>query len=327
MKSKSVFKEYDNIIFTVNYYTELLGVLSILSENQLAIKEAGIERKNSEYRDDVLDYFGEYKYNPVTLMLELFSEQYYFNYDAPVSLFLHLEHKNTINRKSLCEDRKLIDKQKFNDFIKSIEEFAEVSNYNDFYRKHKTTYLKVIDNFIDDYKHYDPLTFLLTFLDIKTANKYIVNFMLGITNGNYGVNIKNNIYANLRPYRKSRYNDFPDFSYSPIYYTTLILHEFAHAFINPLIKGFNQIINNINISKYDEILERFDYGDNLTVYIAETVIRAIECLYVKQQFPTEHEAYIQDNVKEGFILIREVENILISKNKDSRLNEIINVFL
>lgn len=100
----------------------------------------------------------------------------------------------------------------------------------------------------------------------------------------------------------------------------MILHEFTHAFINPLIKKFERIINKIDINK-------FAYGDSLSVYIAETVIRAIECIYVKQQFPTEHEAYIQDNVKEGFILIRGVENILISKNKDSRLNEIINVFL
>ena len=137
--------------------------------------------------------------------------------------------------------------------------------------------------------------------------------MCGVTSANYGVKVKNKIYANIRPYKQGRIPDQPCFSYEPIYYTTLVLHEFAHSFINDWVEKSCQNIL-VDIKKYKKILSGFAYGENIDVYISETIIRAIECLYVLNEFSDRYESYITEYENEGFILIRKVVEKIKSFN-------------
>ena len=85
---ESVCVKYDSLVFEVNYYTELLGVLGILSDDQDAICDAGAEWGNSIYRNQVLEFFSKFKNHKAVKWLEILSNQYNFNYDAPVNLVL-----------------------------------------------------------------------------------------------------------------------------------------------------------------------------------------------------------------------------------------------
>lgn len=320
MKPKSVELKEKEVVYTINYYTELYGVISVLSENQKAIKNAGAERANEKYREEILNYFNVFKNHEVCKMLESFSTDSNFNYDAAVTMFLQLAN-GKLDRKLLCKDRGLITKKEFNNLIKKINYFEKSSNFKYFYTKSTKDYVKFLNNFVTDTKKYDPIKYLLNFLNLKNRKKLYINLMCSVASGNYCSMVGNKVYLNVQPYLKSRFNGYPDFSYEPIYYTTLILHEYAHLFINRLVEKQKGLIKNIDIADYEEILQNAEFGDNLEIYISETIIRAIECLYVKDVFPDKFDEHLTGYYKEGFVKIFKVVHLLeVYKNHKGDLN-------
>ncbi len=300
------------ITFCVDYYVELLGVLFILCDDQEAIQEAGCVRCNEQYVEEVRKYFKNTGYEKLTSTLALFSDKYYFNYDAPVALMLMLSGGYPIDKEALFKEREVIPDCLFDAFIRDLLIFEKASNFNAFYTQHFPMYETIIRHFIEDYDNYNSHDYLLSYLKIQPDCQFCINFMLGITNGNFGVSVGNQIYANIMPYRKSRYAPLPDYSYEPIYYSTLILHEFAHSFINPLTASYADRINKIDIAKYAQQLDEFCYGDSLETLINETIIRALECMYVREYFEKWYEPYIQEYEEEGYLKIRDTIDCLDS---------------
>ena len=144
--------------------------------------------------------------------------------------------------------------------------------------------------------------------------KFKINLMHSITNANYGLLLGDNITINIRPYYKTRNIGHPDFSYSKIYWTTLIVHEFAHGFVNPLVKKYRDVIKKVNITPYDEILKKLCYGDDLETFINENIIRALECLYVKESFNDYYNEYLNDNIEDGYEMIPEIIEFIKNTN-------------
>lgn len=306
-------KKY-NITFEVNYYTELLGVIGVLSDNQDAICDAGVIRCNEWYHQEILNYFSQFKDHKIIKLLEIFSDEYNFNYDAPVELVLRLSNNLTINKDELCRARKYIEDNLFNEFINQIKDFDYVSNFKEFYNSHQQYYLNNINTFIQDYEVYKPLDWLLNKLGLNEDMKFRINLVHSITNGNYGLLLDDTITINIRPYYKTRNTSHPDFSYSKIYWTTLVVHEFAHGFVNPLVKKYRNDIEKIDIIPYQEKLKELCYGEDLETFINENIIRSIECLYVKEYFKDFYDEYLNDNLEEGYDNIPEITEALKESN-------------
>lgn len=142
--------------------------------------------------------------------------------------------------------------------------------------------------------------------------------MHSITNANYGLLLDDNITINIRPYYKTRKISHPDFSYFKIYWTTLIVHEFAHGFVNPLVKKYRGVRAEINITPYKEILKELCYGDDLETFINENIILTLECLYVKQNFNDFYDEYLNDNLEDGYEKIPEIIELI----KDTKYQNI-----
>lgn len=169
----------------------------------------------------------------------------------------------------------------------------------------------------------------MEYLVIAIEKRYHVNLMLGIKNSNYGVTVGEDLYANCCPNGKSRFMPMPDFSYSPIYWTTLIVHEFAHSFVNPISARNIERIAEISPVFYRDTLRKMMYGDSMETYINETIVRAIECLYVCRYFADQHDGYVKDYVDEGFCKIGEVEDLLAGMSGSSleaEFEKILSVF-
>ncbi len=314
------------INFCVDYYVELLGVISILCEDQEAIFEAGEIRCNEKYVNEVKEYFRNTDYKRITKTLEMLSDEYLFNCDAPVWVMLKLSNNSEItkiDKDELFRDRKEIPDEVFDDFINEIKTFEIESNFKEFYNAHLDIYGKIINNYLRDYEKYEALEFLLGFLNEEPTNEYYINFMLGITNGNYGATIDNKVYSNNRPYYKTRYNDLPDYSFDDIYSSTLIAHEFAHSFINVLVAKYREEIRKIDIKKYEKELKELCYGDSIETLIDEHIIRAIECLYVKTKFSKVYDKYVEYNIEDGYTKLEEVIEVISSK---FNMHEIIELF-
>ncbi len=300
----------NGLTFCVDYYVELLGVLCILCENQEAIHDAGSPVCNDEYVREVKDFFKDADSVKLTNALEVFSKQYYFNYDAPVHLMLMLSNNQPIDKEALFREREIIPDELFDQFIQDLLMFEKASDFAAFYTQHLPMYETIIDRFIGDYAQYNSHQYLLSLLNAAPEFDYYINFMVGITNANYGATIGNKVYCNICPYHKTRYGEMPDYSYSPIYYSTLVLHEFAHSFINRSVAEYRDEIALIGIEPYEQVLEDCYYGDSIETLINETIIRAIECLYVREKFAQYYSQYVQDYTEEGYAKIEEVIEIL-----------------
>lgn len=310
----------NKVNYMVNYYTELLGVMYVICDDGAAIKQGGDERGNSNYRNEIISCFSEFSNHNAIKTLKKLAKEYYFNYDAPVLLSLMLS-ENKLCRRTLCKQRKLIERSLFKNFINEIYDFEKQTNFIEFYFNHKDLYLKYINEFINDMEKFDPVGFLYKTLNIRSRKTLNIDLMCAVTNANYGVMVKNKLYANIRPYKYSRIEGEPCFSYEAIYYTTLILHEFAHSFINDVVFESLETIN-VDKNKYLDILKNFDYGENIGVFIAETVIRAIECLYVKHVFENDFEEYVSAYINDGFNKIEKVIDVIDTfvQNYDSKKN-------
>ena len=326
---KSVSVEKNGIIFEVNYYTELLGVIGILSDKQDYICKAGTQRNNAWYHNEVTWCFNQYRSHKIIGLLETFSEEYNFNYDAPVELVLRIGEGQSINGGALCFGRKYIEDEIFEEFVEAFEDFEYKTNFENFYTEHREYYIKSINAFIEDYDKYSPLSWLINeFADLLPL-KHHINLMHSVVNSNYGILLDDRIVVNIRPYFETRNQDHPDFSYNNIYWTTLIVHEFSHGFVNPIVLRANDFIKDINIEPYSKILDSMCYGNNMTTYIYETVIRAIECLYVKRFFEDQFFSFQDEYYNDGFIKIRKITDIIESSgiaNIENYIVDIINVF-
>lgn len=159
MMKKSVEIYHRGMIFSVEYATELLGVISILCENQDAICDAGAEWGNSEYRNEVLAHFDAWKGCEVTKILETLSDDYNFNFDAPVDLFLQRKHGFEPNLEVLCRHRKSIPPELFSHFLDLVDRSEIQSGFSEFYEAHRTYYEVTLRRFIEDYDAFQPLDF------------------------------------------------------------------------------------------------------------------------------------------------------------------------
>lgn len=312
---------YKNINYMVNYWTELLGVMFIICDNQEDIKMAGAEYGNARYRDEIIRNFLPFSNHPAISMLKKLSLEYFFIYDAPVTLFLMIS-ENKISLKKLCKWRRPIEKPLFDNFLNAIKDFEKVSGFEKFYSSHSKFYSKCIHEFISDLNKFSPIVFLYKTLNTKSTKTLNINLMCGITSANYGIFVNNKLFANIRPYKFSRGHNLPCFSYEPIYFTTLILHEFAHPYINPLVEKSVKKYKPSS-AKYTKYLKNFDYGDNMFVYISETIIRAIECLYVYSNFNDNYEDYVNTYIDEGFVMINQVVKILQNNSPTKSLKKLV----
>lgn len=307
---QSVELRENNLTFSVEYATELLGCAYILCPDQEAVCEAGLPRCNEEYRNRILTDFRPWQGSRLTQLLELFSDEYNFNYDAPVSLVLHMKHGIPVDREALFFQRKPIPEPLFDEFLAELARFERESGFAAFYKSRAAYYRGLLEHFIVDYRRHDPLAYLTGLLPVPPEKQFHINLMAGITNGNYGVTAGNHLYADLDPNGRTRYGDMPDYSYGLIYWTTLVVHEFAHAFINPLTASYREAIARKELAPYAKLLRELEYGDSLETYINETIIRAIECRYVAAFFPDRHDALLGEYVDEGYDKISQVEGLL-----------------
>lgn len=298
MNKEIVIRE-KNINFSVNPFLECLGVAFILAEFNL-----NKPRTNKKYIQFIKNSFSTYKSHRFVEKIKTLLEKPSFKYDAPVEMALNM-WRNKEPSKQLLERAGLTKKDYKILFIDMIN-FIETSNFYKFFIENQSYYAKNLCQYIIDINQYSPQTYLFNFLGLHSNNLNIV-LMFGISTANYGIKINKNLYCCIRPYKESRFGNGIDFCYDLPYMTTLILHEFAHSFINPITENYREEIENIDKKHFELALQNNPYGEHAETVVNETIIRAIECLYVKEHFIESYQEIKQDYINDGFIYIPQLE--------------------
>ena len=97
---KSFYKEKDGIIYEVDYRTELLSIILILSDDYKKIVGNKMVPLNNKFiYDDIYNKFSKYKnHKTIKLFNEIIKKHPYFNYDAPVTMILQLDENLKCNK-------------------------------------------------------------------------------------------------------------------------------------------------------------------------------------------------------------------------------------
>ncbi len=297
-----VFK-FKNQNIIVSPAVECLGVIFVLGDFKL-----NIIRCNEQYRNIIKEFFVDFKQYKI---IEICNNFFDGRYDAPVELFIHLQNgimpsKPLLQRLNMSlEDYELL--------VTELKKFILESNFNEFFEKNKAYYKISINRYVDRIKEFSPDEYLFEFLGLKSDNLNIL-CMFGVTTSNYGINVNNKLYCCIRPYFKSNFTNDLDFAYDLVYSSTLILHEYAHSFINPLTDKHLKN-EDINYKKCKPALDKNPYGTHLKTVVNETIIRALECLYVKKNFTNGYEELKQDYINDGFVCIDETIKSLENYDK------------
>jgi hypothetical protein len=305
----SIKKNINNIIIEVNYKTELLGIIMLIS-NYYEKFPWLFKSFNKNYTDIIRKKFLKYKDEKVLKDFEYFVNKYHFCYDGPLSLFLQLDNNYKCNKFNdyILKERINNDKQIYS-FVNGINDFAKKINFEEYYNNNKEKYSLYINSIYNLLKNSNIADFILDYYGYGKDKKFYVNLIPFTTDGCYGVTINDDIYCSLSVREKYIYdnnlyniiNDDKDF-------ILIILHEFSHGYINELTNKYNLINNEMNI--FDSIkkdMSKMAYSDNKTI-LNEHIIRAIVARFIAINYKDNklYEEERQRNLNMGFVYFDEI---------------------
>lgn len=322
---KIIKKVDSSISYEVNPYTELFGIISIIADNSELYREAGDEYFNQNYRNEILECFNSLRNHKAVLLLTKYTRRYQFNYDAPCALFLEMADNGGRFSDYISKERLPISTKKLDKLLEEIDNFIKDSDFESFYLNNKNRYKKSIDKFIDSMEDYSPEKYLFSLIG-QESEKFVINLMHSVTNSNYGLSTEKNYYICIAPNGPSGIDGEPSFACSLSNITSLILHELAHSFINPLTKKHSNYIKNIDEKVFYNTFKNNPYGNNVETAVNETIIRSIECLYIKDFFPGEFDQFLNNYLLKGFSQIPKVVDLLRKFQKERTVNENLDVF-
>ncbi|XMB87018.1 DUF4932 domain-containing protein [Mycoplasmatota bacterium WC44] len=294
---------------TVDYRTELCGVIMLIGEYSEKYPDLFREYNNKSYKEEIYKRFKKYKNHKTIKIFDMLVQKHYFNYDAPITLFLELDEKLRCNELSdyILDDRLSRDETVY-EFIESLNDFVEDTNFNDFYRSNEKRYSQYIDGMCDCLKEFDVTEFINRFYGVPTM-KLVINLMPFHTHANYGPTVKDTMYANICVYLPNGVKLVEPTFNGGRKTAQLLIHEFGHSYINPLT---DKCYSSDDLNVFDDIWEnmrKICYPDNKTI-LNEHIIRACEVVYIN-----EHDKELAKSVRKsdrdlGFVYIDDFIDML-----------------
>jgi hypothetical protein len=278
--SKSVTKDYNQVIIGVFPQVELISIVQTISKYPTAFGFL-MAGDTSIYRTDVINHFDSYKNHPAVLMFNRLSLQpRMLNFSAPSNIMLYTNESLDLRTDIELDDFVInraggIDSLRV--FLRLLRDFAVQSSFNDFFLDHRDFYLAITENTIKNMGSINYISELENFYG-KTQKSYniilvtLYNFV-GFGNSLLYSNEKREIYNTMGP--KTVLNNIPFFG-DEKYLKYMIRHEFSHPFINPLTEKYWNYIKDYS-HNYDSIPEvaRKNVCGDWQECINEFIIRAI----------------------------------------------------
>lgn len=262
-----------------------------------------------EYNEETTAWFTPFSNHLAIQYLQSLRDRYHISHDAFATLALHLEKRDgnyvlRNNTEQFSDRWASVDKDSL---LAMINAFYKDSRFHDFFERHRAFYEVRC-------RAYTPA--LVDSLDIGWFERFHgihgdkFHIVLAFTNGqhNYGPSLatdkgrENYAMAGYVSTRLILLNGFTIHSL----YSDMIIHEFNHSFINPLLRDstFRQAMQPLG----EEMLRRsyhtmtnMQYG-RWDIVVNETLVRAATLLYKKAHGcpPSEIERLIHEEESHGF---------------------------
>ncbi len=269
------------------------------------------------YTDKVETHFSAYKEHELIKFARLLRENNGISYEAVVSLSVILDDNlNPMTDFSSTLPDKRWTKNDANKFIKLLKAFYKDAECEKFFRENMELFKEISNRFDSVYKTLD-WNWFQSFYGNKAEENFNIIVSPGCGGHNYGPsytlpNTKKEVFAIMGTWKV-------DESGMPIYekneYLPIIIHEFNHSFINPLLakneKAFEKNGNEIyNAVGYE--MSQQAYGSWL-IMLNEALVRASVIKYFIDHGANETEIRMMINKESnnGFIWIKGLVNELM----------------
>ncbi len=304
LKSFAISASYDERL-------ELIGVISYLS----GFNEYGNHYRNPHYFKDINDFFESVKKHPVTSKMQQLRKENGIGYDAPMSLALHLKKYN--EQYKLSEDCNFLEERwnniNMDTVIALINDFYKESNFSKFYNDHQEYYQRNCIKHENIFYNKLNESWYTNFYGTSPEEKFEV--YVCFTNGGQCYGIK--FYEeNNKPVASSIIGAIIDEEENVFYEKTpdsivnLIVHEFNHSFINPLLDvnaPYYQSLKNIgpHLAYYGAAISRFQPYKTWETISNESLVRAVVLNYLidNNHSKQELQSAIDREVMSGFVWV------------------------
>ncbi len=272
------------------------------------IKREGPDGKGNKYFQALKAFFSNYKgHRAVKLSQQLTDSR--FTYDAPPAFICHLGPLPDLELKYEYSEYlvgRAKERQLLEDFRLALKELAAESDFLSFYQKWEPYLERFVEKSKQGFRQKEIEKWLTDFFGWSQGEFHLILAPSMFPGGGYGASVTN------RAGQTIAFQTLCDWGTSdgdPILPTgialeNLTVHELSHSFVNPCIDANPKRVKRLEnlYEPVKEIMKKQAYN-NVTIFLYETVIRAIEILFAREFFPPEQEQEILSfHQKWGFYL-------------------------
>mgnify|MGYP004497783471 CR=1 FL=1 len=279
---QGIIRKVNKINITVDYRTELLGVIMLISEYHNKYAHLFLNYDNNKfYVDMIIKHFVKYKNEEVIKIFDEIVKKHSFNYDAPFCLFLQLNNQfNTVELDDYTFKNRLQSDNNIYYFISKLDDFSKKINFEDFYNNNKKFYQSWIDNISGAFEKYDISNFFKNYYGYLNEKEFVINLTAFTTNGAYCCNLKDRIVCCFPVFEEMKKDKLYDSSSKEKYILQTPIHEFSHGYVNPITDKYdilNQTTNLFVDIKENMKKQAYPYDTHI---INEHIVRGIEARYI-----------------------------------------------
>lgn len=299
---KNIEKNVKDIKITVDYRTELLGVIMLISKYHSNFPQLFGKYGNEEYINNIMDRFSKYKdETTIKLFEELLLRHPWFGYDSPINLFLQLDNNFKCSKLNDYIFNEILEQDRLvYDFIDGLDDFAKKINFEQFYLANQKNYENYIESVANIIEETDLMLFLKEFYGYTNNKKFNINLLPFLTGGGYNVTLENNIYSCMPTFVNSTKNNL--FIPNKIFILSLCAHEWSHGYVDEITENQKLVDNNTTL--FDDIKEQFaqhGYPTDKEI-LNEHIICGIQYIFLRDYIKNEQLAndHLNNNRELGF---------------------------
>lgn len=271
-----------------------------------------------EYIRDVEEYFGPYRdHRAVQLAIEL-RESHRLDGNSPMAIAVYLTDPPSLEGRALLipppDD---LDRRWTRDvipiFLEAARDFARKSDFLSFFNAHRPLYDHAVQNLRSTLKDTDLMSWFQEYFGYQPDDYVII---IGFQNGtcNYGSSVT--LEDGRREFNSLLGANRPDRNGAPQYprgVIPIIVHEFCHSYVNPLVDRHTDILQEAGEAIFPHLKENLRrWGYNYWyVMTDEYLVRAcvIRYLYSKEGEKSARKKITEDE-RAGFPGIRDLAELL-----------------
>ena len=280
-------------IISIDPRIEFFQVFNLIAGNP------NINRIDTDYKTDILDYFGKYKDHPSIEYLLANFLKIFGSIDAPYSLLPSLELDFTF-RKNVIEDR-WKNHQEIDDLLAAFKQFAEDTDFETFFNSQSDFYSLLINNTAYALSDFNEKKRMLGYYGNGDGDSHAFYLIINVLGGgNFGIGLTTNTqeehYAIVSPGRAI--SGIPIYSKQDL--ESLIWHEFGHSFTNPLVDKYWADLEKLSHlhAPIKESMASQAYPEWKTV-LYEHMTRALTCRFEANKYGEKLAEYSQERIEAG----------------------------